>query len=363
MPIYRRGKTWWYAITIKGKTHRGTCRTEDEQQALEYHDRLKAEIWRGRVIGDRVRRTIVEGIERYLKEHEHKRSAKDDLRIGVWWMKQFSKREVKFLDEVKPDVVRDIRDAEVGRKTARGPVKPATVNRKVAFLRSVVNAAAKEWEWLDAAPKFRLLPGEVERRRFLEPHEVLRLVKALPTPYSAMALFAVSTGLRRGNVIGLRWDQVNLSKRVIQFPEQVMKNGLPFTLTLNETAVEVLRARMGKHQELVFTHDDGRRVVEVPSKMWAKATQTAGLEDVRWHDLRHTWASLLRQAGVGLDDLQELGGWESRLMVQRYAHLNLEHLTPLASKIDGVLGAGGVSCTNLTQKSTDVSGRSREEAA
>ncbi len=339
MPIYRRGKVWWYAITMKGKAHRGTCRTEDEQQAQEFHDRLKAEIWRGRVVGDRARHTVQEAIERFLKEHEHKRSAKDDCRIANWWLEKFSTIGVKFLEDVKPDVIRSIRDAEVGRKTIRGPIKPATVNRKVAFLRSVVNAAAKEWEWMEAAPKFRLLTGEVERRRFLEPSEVLRLVDALPSPYSAMALFAVSTGLRLGNVTGLRWGQVDLGKRVIRFPQQVMKNGLPFTLALNETAIEVLRARMGKNAEYVFCLPSGKPVPGVPSKLWAKALEQAGLEDVRWHDLRHTWASLLRQAGVGLDDLQELGGWESRLMVQRYAHLNVEHLNPIASKLDGVLSS------------------------
>jgi integrase len=341
MPIYRRGNVWWYAITLKGKTHRGSCRTEDEQQAQEFHDRLKAEIWRGRVLGDRVRHTVTEAIMRYLKEHEHKRSYRDDQRNGIWWIEKLSAKGYRFLDEVKSDVVRDIRDAELGRPSRRGPIKPATVNRKVALIRSVVNAAAREWEWIESAPKFRLVPGETERRRFLEPSEVLRLVKALPNPYSAMALFAVSTGVRRGNVTGLRWEQVNLSRRVIQFPQQVMKNGLPFTLALNDTAVEVLRARMGKHSEYVFTHEDGRPVREVPSSVWARATKAAGLEDVRWHDLRHTWASLLRQAGVGLDDLQELGGWESRLMVQRYAHLNVEHLNPIAAKLDGVLAPRG----------------------
>ena len=73
------------------------------------------------------------------------------------------------------------------------------------------------------------------------------------------------------------------------------------------------------------------------SKIWKKAIDLAGLEDVRWHDLRHTWASLMRQGGVGLDTLQELGGWQSRDMVQRYAHLNVEHLAPAASVIDGLL--------------------------
>ena len=71
--------------------------------------------------------------------------------------------------------------------------------------------------------------------------------------------------------------------------------------------------------------------------MWARAVTKAGLVDVRWHDLRHTWASLMRQAGVGLEDRQQLGGWESRDMVMRYAHLDVGRLAPKAAVLDGLL--------------------------
>jgi integrase len=330
MSIYRRGKTWWYSIAIKGKTHRGSCKTQDQRQAQEFHDTIRADIWRGRVLGDKTRRTLKEAVTRFLEEHEHKRTWRADQRFGKWWL---DKLQVKYLDEVTADMVKAVRDTE-----ARS-VKPATVNRKIAFLRAVVNAAWKEWQWIDSAPKFKLLPGEVERRRFLEPHEALRLVEALPEPYSAAALFAVSTGLRQANIFGLRWDQVNLGRRVAMFPEQVMKNGLPFSCPLNETAVQVLRSQFGKHETFVFCRKDGGRINGLPSKLWRAALEKAGLKDVRWHDLRHTWASLMRQSGVGLDDLQELGGWESRVMVQRYAHLNVEHLAPAAAMLDRALGA------------------------
>lgn len=337
MSIYRRGNVWWYAITIKGKLYRGSCLTELEVEAKEFHDRLRSDIWRGKVVGDKTRKTVEEGIERFLQEHEHKRSYKDDVRFGVWWTEKFREHGIKFLDEITPDLVKAIRDIELRSFTTRGQMKPATVNRKLAFLRTVVNAAARDWQWIDTAPRFKLLPGETERRRFLEPHEVLRLVAALPSPFADMALFAVSTGLRQANVFGLRWNQVNLTRRMLSFPDMVMKNGLPFSCALNETAAEVIRKWVGRDEEFVFVLDSGKPAKELSSKVWKSALEKAGLTNVRWHDLRHTWASLLRQAGIELSDLQEMGGWQSGVMVQRYAHLNIEHLVSKANVMDGVL--------------------------
>lgn len=331
MPIYQRNnKGWSYAINLKGKVYRGSCKTEDKAQAIEFHDRLRAELWRGRVIKDVQKRTIHDAIDKFLREHQHKRSLKDDERYGQWWKDQFKSAQVALLEEVTPDLVGALRDKEVSR------VSVATVNRKIAFLRSVVRAASLEWLWLDKAPKFRLLAGEVERRRFLEPHEIGRLVGQLPAPFSDMALLAVSTGLRQGNVFGLKWSEVDLPRRRLVFSGMVMKNGMAFSIPLNDTATEAIRGWLGRHETHVFVRN-GRPVTELPSRLWAASVKQAGLENLRWHDLRHTWASLMRQAGVGLSDLQELGGWESSVMVQRYAHLNVEHLAPKAAVLDGVL--------------------------
>lgn len=337
MAIFRRGNVWWYSFGVKGRFYRGSCRTEDEKLAQEYHDRLKADLWRGKYLQEKKRRTIAESIDRFLREHERKRSYSDDLRYANWWKGEFKSAQVEWLDELTFDMVADIRDDELGRVTRRGgTVSNATMNRKLAFLRSVLKCAELEWEWIDKAPKIKLLKGEMQRKRFLEPDEVIRLVTALPKPYSDMALFAVSTGLRQSNVMNLRWDQVSLQRRTATFPEQLMKNGQPFSCALNDTAMSVIRKWQGQHDEYVF-HKDGGRVKELPSRLWSKAVTDAGLVDVRWHDLRHTWASLLRQSGVELADLQEMGGWESPLMVQRYAHLNVEHLQSKAAKMDGLL--------------------------
>ena len=338
MAIYRRGDVWWYRFTVNGKLYRGSCKTSDEKEARELYDRERARAWRTRVAGDQPDRTVVEAIDLFLKERSHKRSYKDDDRYGQWWKERLSEQGVKLLSDLNADVVREIRDEELGRKHWRGVVSPATVNRKLAFLRSVIRAAAHEWQWVKDPPKIKLLPGERQRERYLTPNEVERLVRALPYPYNHMALFAVSTGLRQGNVLGLKWLQVDLANRCIRFPDRVMKNGRPFAVALGETATGVIRGFIGKNTEYVFAKDDGTRIKQIPSDMWKRALEQAGLSDLRWHDLRHTWASLMRQSGIGLDDLQELGGWESPLMVRRYAHLSVDHLREKASVVDGVLG-------------------------
>jgi integrase len=100
----------------------------------------------------------------------------------------------------------------------------------------------------------------------------------------------------------------------------------------------VVRRWIGKHEEFVFVRTDGQQVRGLPTNTWTLALKKAGLQNFKWHDLRHTWASLLRQSGkVGLDLLQELGGWKSAKMVQRYAHLSVEHLASSADVLDAVL--------------------------
>lgn len=84
----------------------------------------------------------------------------------------------------------------------------------------------------------------------------------------------------------------------------------------------------------VFTNNHGKPIKGISSSVWQRALNLAQIEDFRWHDLRHTWASWLVQSGTPLSVLQEMGGWESVSMVQRYAHLAPEHLHRYSERID-----------------------------
>lgn len=131
------------------------------------------------------------------------------------------------------------------------------------------------------------------------------------------------------------------------YPED-SKSGRAIGVALNDTACAVLRRQIGNHHASVFVHtiaskrNDGTSTASVrkmrvdSNTAWRAALKRAGIENFRFRDLRHTWASWLFQAVVPLSPLQEMGGWESIEMVQRYAHQAPNHLTEHARHIDAI---------------------------
>jgi hypothetical protein len=89
----------------------------------------------------------------------------------------------------------------------------------------------------------------------------------------------------------------------------------------------MITPREGKHKQYCFTFNDKPIRWQISDKVWRRAVKEAGFTDLRFHDLRHTWASWHRQAGTSCDELKDLGGWKSRQMVDRYAKFATEHLT------------------------------------
>ena len=145
-------------------------------------------------------------------------------------------------------------------------------------------------------------------------------------------MFALATGLRQGNILGLRWEQVDMTRRLVTIGHGETKNGDALGVPLNEAALGVLERQHGKHRTHVFTYR-GDRLRSANNRAWRAALKASGIENFRWHDLRHTWASWLRQNDVPTWVLQELGGWKSESMVRRYAHMSVKHLAPYADQL------------------------------
>lgn len=148
--------------------------------------------------------------------------------------------------------------------------------------------------------------------------------------------FSLSTGLRKRNVTDLEWSQVDLQRNVAWIHADQAQARKSIHISLNATAMEVLRKQVGKHSLRVFTYQ-GKPIIQVNTRAWRKALRRAGIEDFRWHDLRHTWASWLTQKGVPLNVIQEMGAWESTEMVKRYAHLAPEQFRKHAMVVDELL--------------------------
>lgn len=208
---------------------------------------------------------------------------------------------------------------------------PATVNRYLAVLRAVLRAAAS-WGWNQHAPKIALLKLKDAEPRFITREQFAKLKEALPPHMQSIAKFAVLTGLRTANIRELVWGRVALDKAHVWIPAQSTKGGRAIGIALSPDAVEVLRAiERVPDQDRMFLYHGVPLSQSFGKRTWRKACKNAGLEGLRFHDLRHTWASWLMQSGVPAYAIQALGGWASPKMVERYAHLSPDHLKQYAT--------------------------------
>jgi integrase len=115
------------------------------------------------------------------------------------------------------------------------------------------------------------------------------LIGELPAHQRDVVVFALATGLRQSNVLGLEWSRVDLASGHAWVGADQSKNRRPIAVPLNATALEVLRRQLGKHRERVFTYAR-KPLTTANTRSWRKALKRAGIENFRWHDLRHTWA-------------------------------------------------------------------------
>jgi integrase len=120
---------------------------------------------------------------------------------------------------------------------------------------------------------------------------------ALPEHLAAMARFSLETGLRRTNVTGLEWSQVDLARRTAWIHPDQAKARKAIAVPLSAAAVVLIREQIGKHSTHVFSFR-GKPVRQVNTRAWRLALKRVGIENFRWHDLRHTWASWHVQAGT-----------------------------------------------------------------
>jgi integrase len=234
------------------------------------------------------------------------------------------------IDDINLDVIDIIRAAKLKEASK------STVNRYLALVRSILIRARDEWEWIQKVPKIRLFKESINRERVLTIDQAKALLNQLPLHQRATVLFALTTGLRLSNVVKLKWEQVNLKLKHAWVKGAQSKNREPIAIPLNDLAVEVLQQQLGKHPERVFTYL-GKPFEAANTKAWKNALKRAGIEDFRWHDLRHTWATWQRQAGTPTHELQRLGGWKTAAMVERYAHVAPDNLSVAASRLNAVL--------------------------
>jgi integrase len=232
-------------------------------------------------------------------------------------------------------------DQRLGEKTHKGkPPAPATVNREFAFISGVLSEAlARGYVEHHAASGIRMLPEENERVRWLTYEEEEKLLERASAWLRPIVVAAVETGLRRSELLRLAWADVDRLRRQIRV-EYGKNHSVRYVPTSArfEKLLESLPPFIGAEGKVpcVFVNPKTGLPFEEGgvSHAFLRAARAAKLTDVRFHDLRHTFASRLVQEGVPLNNVRELLGHRSMAMVLRYAHLAPSNLRDAIDALD-----------------------------
>ena len=301
---------------------RKTFKTKGEARA--WAEALEAQIAAGRYIPGDPNRTVSDVIDRYVSTvaMSKKSGGRTVQQLFVWG------------GLIGAIAVMDLRPAHIA--TARDEIAktrgPATTVRYMAALSHAFTVAVKDWQWCDLNPVSQVIwPREPRGRlRFLSESERISLTTAcINSPCKSLisiVMLALLTGMRRGEILSLKWSSVDFERHRIILTDT--KNKERRQVPLVTIAMRLIRARRPANYEsshyIFHSIGDVCQMINIDYH-WYKAVASAGLVDFRFHDLRHTAASYLAMTGATTNEIAEILGHKTLDMVKRYAHLTTSH--------------------------------------
>jgi integrase len=341
--------TYSYRARVRKGGHEESNSFQRRRDAETWARQLEADIESGEALPavESKRHTLAEAIERFESEKLNElKSAKDVKRLIGWWKERLGERKLfdlsaPVISKAKSELAQGIQ-ADGTSGEVRGP---ATVNRYLSALSSVLSEARKEWHWINSNPVMSVSKRKEPkgRDRFLSDDERERLVvacKESPTKeLLAIVWLAITTGARQGEIMGLRWPQVNLKEQKVEFVHT--KNGEARTVGLNEPALGLLQQRAKARSNVATLHvgdlvfpstTDPNKPLEI-RKAFNKALRAAKIRNFRFHDLRHTAASYLAMSHATLPEIAGVLGHKTLQVVQRYAHLSKSHTVAVTKRM------------------------------
>ena len=283
-------------------------------------------------------RKVFEVIDRYIATYlpAKKTGAKQEQQL-LEWRRLIGDYDLQLL---RPSDIARARD-QLLVTGQNGERSPATVVRYLAALSHAFTVAVKDWAWLDANPcKLLMWPKEPRGRvRFLSEDERFRLLRACAESrceqLHPVVLLALLTGMRRGEILGLRWENVDLQRHRLILTQT--KNNERRQVPLVPRALAVIKTRLNgdaRPRAFVFApRYGGGRALEL-RYFWTQALRGAGIDNFRFHDLRHTAASYLAMTGATTNEIAEILGHKTLAMVQRYAHLTTGHSAKVLARME-----------------------------
>lgn len=323
MGLYRRDKYYWFSIMHNGKRIQQSTNTENKKLAERIYGKVLTEIQEGQYFQNVIakRKTFEEMMEKYMSgcankpaTIERKKSCLNHLKAAF---------SGKMVADITPE---DISTYKSCRKSEGAA--DSTVLNEIRMLSNAFNTAIRTWRWCKENPvshiNLGLKPGKVDRWLTSEEEKALMKSSAgkMNNQLTDIIILALNTGLSLGELINLKWHNVDLFRKTLISTRD--KTDVTRTIPLNQNAFTVLkkRSKIESISGYVFYNGANNKIDRWKLKaMFSKAVAEAGIKNrLRFHDLRHTFATRMVQRGVDLYRVSKLLGHKDISTSQRYAH-------------------------------------------
>ncbi len=318
MGIFKRGDIYWMIKQHRGKRVERSLDTSIKRQAEERYAKIVADIIDGSYFQKPKDFTVTYLIERYMDERKTTKSSTTldrDKTLKGHISAYFGSC---LIAEVTPEMVSDYRRMRYAAKKS-----VATVNRELTFIKNAYNVAIKHYRWcaLNPVSSVKFDKENNVRDRWLTIDDEKALLSHCRGRLNEIVRLVLNTGFRQDEVLSLVRLNVDLFRRTITVKG---KGGKVRTIPLNTAALDILKFRLRTrhiHSDLIFPSSTGTKILRRRlERAFSKAVKDAKLEDFHFHDLRHTFATRLAQAGVDLYRIAKLLGHNDISTTQRYAH-------------------------------------------
>lgn len=299
--------------------------------------------------------TLKELLDKYKENYKNQRSFQGGKDYYLKNFREYFGEDTR-LDNIRYVDLESYRNKLREKPTRHGTLRAiASVNREIACLRHVFSKAV-EWEMMEQNPftKGKALVAKANNKRFryLTEEEIERLLVNSVNDYTKDIVTAViNTGMRRQEVLNLKWNQIRIGFIYLDKTKTNESRQIP----INDDLAELFRAIRKRNQlkfDYVFCDNKGRPFKQI-NKSFQASLKKAGIEDFRFHDLRHTFASHFVMRKGSLKDLQELLGHKTLAMTMRYAHLSQEHKKKAVNLLNGLTSKKGNDKQEILKEAHD----------
>lgn len=335
--IYKRGNIFWIRYAgLDGRTIFESSGSTKQKDAEALYRKRKQTVDEGKQpeIKRITNHTFNELVVEYVRWAERQKSFRSKVCLVKQLAEKFGNIPLRRFNSMMLEQFQTYR-LNTGNK-------PATVNRLIATISHMFTKAV-EWDMVEDEThkrirKVKLLPENNRRLRYLSPEECQKLIASCDSHLKPIVITALNTGMRKDEILGLKWDNVDMKTGFILLNQEQTKNAERKEIHISATLMEILKnIQKGVGVPYVFYNPLTDNRYDDIKRSFKTALKKVGICDFKFHDLRHTFASHLVMAGIDITTVRELLGHKDLKMTLRYAHLAPSHKLKAIATLDRIL--------------------------